>query len=164
MNLKRFVIALLAAVAVSVMAWPSTAVGGPQQQLDGWFSGGAMYRESTGPSGDSRAVISLALSCDLSENPQHLQVTWGRGNRFRLDELSENECFVFGDPAGSWTRGAGTGRYNGVPGATVGFILIDFDNPGEDDLVVVVIRDAGGTILLAATSVPDGGHIQFHQE
>ena len=163
MNVKTLVIALVVAGAVSLMAWPSTAVSGPQQQLDGWFSGGVKHEDSAGPSGRSPAVISFALSCDPSEKHKHLQITWGRGNRFRLDELTENECFVLSDSAGVWMPGRGTGSYNGVPGARVQFVLIDVGEPGTGDFATAAVFDADDNLLLNLGG-DHRGNVQFHQE
>jgi hypothetical protein len=44
--------------------------------------------------------------------------------------------------------GRGTGRYNGTPGATAEWTFTDAGEPGTGDTEKIVIRDAGGNIVL----------------
>ena len=48
--------------------------------------------------------------------------------------------------------GSGTGRYNGVSGATIAFTFTDAGEPGKNDEASITIVDAGGTTLLKVIS------------
>ena len=63
--------------------------------------------------------------CDVADVRNTFEVNWGSGNRFHLDTLTSVFCFIApninaGHPAAPFNTyvGAGTGSYNGVPGAT----------------------------------------------
>jgi hypothetical protein len=62
-------------------------------------------------------------------------------------------------------EGAGTGLLNGVPGATIRFILIDAGEPGAGaDMARFFIRDAEGNVVLDCPLqvLDQGGNHQAH--
>jgi hypothetical protein len=120
---------------------------------------------------DGRSVAhTFNLDCGApAEGPNRLQVNWG-GNRFELDAVQTAICTD--DPAvgpgrpraGFDTyRGAGTGRYNGAPGATAEWTFTDAGEPGRNDRVKIVIKDAGGATVLTLDSTLQRGNHQAHR-
>ncbi len=111
------------------------------------------------------------LPCDASEDSGNLQINWDSGNRFHLEDLVSAACVD--DPAVSphppaapfdTHRGSGTGRFNGEPGATATWIMVDAGEPGTNDLWSLVIVDANGNTVLsfANKKLERGGNHQAH--
>jgi hypothetical protein len=120
-------------------------------------------------SGGVRAHHGFVLRCNPGEGSSNLQVNWGRGERFHLESLAWATC---GDNPGIMPnppdatfdthQGMGTGRYNGESGATATWTFTDAGEPGRDDFAQIVIRDAGGNIVLAVSGTLSGGNHQAH--
>jgi hypothetical protein len=115
-----------------------------------------------------RVTHGFELNCDASKHPQNLQVNWD-GNRFHLTNLvtascSLNTSFEPQPPAAGFNTysGSGTGRLNGVDGATIDFIFTDAGEPGTSDFAVYTIRDADGNVVLTASGNLDKGNQQAH--
>jgi hypothetical protein len=109
------------------------------------------------------------LQCDTSERPNRLQVTWGKGNKFHLTSLTD--AFCYDDPmisarpprAGFDTyTGRGTGRLNGVKGATAEWEISDGGQPGRRDVLTITITDPDGNVVLSATGNLKRGNHQAH--
>ena len=107
------------------------------------------------------------LSCDVNQYPNELAVAWGSNNMFSLEAVDTAVCSD--DPsiderppvAGFDTYvGSGHGRYNGIPGATAEWTFTDAGEPGRNDLVKIVIKDANDQIVLSVSSTlqPGGNH------
>lgn len=116
-----------------------------------------------------RVTHGLTLRCDTSDEPQRLEVNWAR-HRFHLEALTWSFC---GDspaigpepPAAGFDlfAGQGTGRLDGVDGATVDFVFTDAGEPGSNDTMAITIRDAGGQIVVQASGLLlRGGNHQAH--
>lgn len=119
----------------------------------------------------SRATHGFELHCDASQGPNNLQVNWDKGNRFHLENLSSTLCTdnpnIDERPpvAGFDTYvGSGTGRYNGVPGATATWTFTDAGEPGNNDFAKIVVKDAGGNIVLLLSGNLNRGNHQAHKE
>lgn len=109
------------------------------------------------------------LHCNAADLPQRLEVNWGKGNKFHLETLTHSVCLdnpAFGPnpPAAGFDTyvGRGTGRYNGVPGATAKWIFTDKGEPGKSDTARLVIKDVGGTTVVDIVGTLKVGNHQAH--
>lgn len=123
-----------------------------------------------------RVTHGFQLHCDLRE-PNSLQVNWRGGNRFHMTGLTAAVCtdspaIDQSPPAAPFDtfRGAGVGRLNNVPGATVEFVFVDAGEPGSRDTAAIRIFDADGDLVLDVTGDPNvpgylnRGNHQAHQD
>lgn len=133
--------------------------------VKGRMTGGGSMFTSEG----MRVTHGFELHCDASEMPNNLEVNWGKGHKFHLMALTS--AFCTDDPtidepppvAGFDTyKGKGTGRYNGVPGATIEFTFTDAGEPGKKDVATIEITDAGGTVQLDVSGNLKNGNHQAH--
>jgi len=109
------------------------------------------------------------LNCDVTHNPQNLEIHW-HGRRFHLESLTSANCsndpnMHAGQPyAGFKTcTGSGTGTLDGVDGATIDFVFTDAGEPGTNDTAAYAIRDVDGNQVLSASGNLDNGNQQAHQ-
>ena len=109
------------------------------------------------------------LHCEVSNIPNRLEVNWGKGNKFHLESLTSALCTD--DPniepnpptAGFDTyRGAGTGRLNGVSGATAKWVFQDAGEPGKNDKTFLTISNGVDTYTFTG-SLQSGNH-QAHAQ
>jgi Dictyostelium (slime mold) repeat len=110
--------------------------------------GGSVFGKGT-----QRVTHGFELHCDPEVGPNNLEVNWA-GNHFHMEELLTATCSD--DPnieppppqAGFDTYvGTGTGRCNGVAGATISFTFTDAGEPGTQDIATFEITgcpDIGG--------------------
>ena len=119
----------------------------------------------------TRVTHGMQLHCDASKVPNNLQVNWGKGNRFHLSALSTATCsddpaLAENPPVAGFDTltGTGTGSYNGVAGATITFTFTDAGEPGKNDTASIVIKDAGGNIVLTVSGKLNNGNHQSHKE
>lgn len=134
--------------------------------IQGRMSGGGHFTGSRG----LRVSHGFQLPCRAGEESDSLQVNW-KGGRFHLEELTSAACSddqVINEAppvAGIDTyRGEGTGRYNGVPGATARWTFTDAGEPGRGDFARIEIWDNVGNLVLSASGFLKGGNHQAHQE
>ena len=129
----------------------------------GWMTSGGSILASAG-----RVTHGFTLHCHPSDQPNNLQVNWA-GNSFHLEELELAVCTD--DPSINETPpnadfdtyfGRGTGRYNGVSGATAVWVFTDDGQPGRADFMAIVITDAGGNTVLDEAGNLAGGNHQAH--
>lgn len=117
--------------------------------------------------GRDRVTHGFQLRCDADDPRQNLQVNW-QGNRFHLLDLTTASCTDTAldeeQPRAGFDTftGTGTGRYNGVEGATIEFIFTDDGEPGTDDRARIVIRDETGDIVLEVDGTLRFGNHQAH--
>ncbi len=116
----------------------------------------------------------FTLHCDLILS-NNLEINWpgtGRQNQFHM--LVHTSAICTDDPTIDQRPpnapvdtivGVGTGRYNGLPGYTVNFTLVDAGEPGTADQIALVITAPGGGVVL---NLPiqniTGGNIQAHYD
>jgi hypothetical protein len=157
---------MIAAFFVLAFVLPASA------HLPGRMTGGGSIQ-----CGDvGRVTYGFELHCIFPENtlpiePNNLEINWGRGNNFHLTTLMTAICTdtaVIQQPPSApfdTMEGTGTGLLNGVPGATISFILIDAGEPGAGaDKAGFFIKDAGGNVVLnCPPQVLDGGNNQAHK-
>ena len=121
--------------------------------------------------GTAKVTHGFELHCETSDPPNNLEVNWG-GNHFHLDTLTASNCFDTDPPPNppaapfSTLFGAGTGTFNGVPGAFINFGFSDHGEPGTDDSVLYIfISDADGNMVLSGGPVLlGGGNHQAHKD
>ena len=125
--------------------------------------GGSVFTTST-----TRVTHGFELHCDRGVNPNRLQVNWN-GNSFHLETLtsavcSDNPLIAPQQPVTSFDTyvGAGTGRYNGVTGATATWTFTDAGEPGKNDTAQIVIKDSLGNTVLTVGGTLDKGNQQAH--
>ena len=134
--------------------------------------------EDSGQMTEKKSIISSSykqvthgfeLHCDVNNKPNNLEINWGRGNKFHLEELTFAECSD--DPAiapappkaGFDTFvGEGTGRYNGQAGATAKWTFTDAGEPGKNDWASIVIKDSNGIVVLSVQGYLKNGNHQAH--
>ena len=104
------------------------------------------------------------VRCNAAGRRQKLELSWGRGERFRLTRLNSVTCIDdlnigHGQPRAGFDTlmGRGVGRYNGRPGATIRFRFVDLGAGGAADAVDVRVRKPSGADALVLDGRPDHG-------
>jgi hypothetical protein len=135
--------------------------------MTGRMSGGGSIFTAEG----TRVTHGFVLWFDSGRGPNNLQVNWGKGHKFRLDELTSAECYDdsgidAGQPYAVFDtyRGTGVGKYNGVHGAAIEWVFTDAGEPGKEDTAEITIWDPSGVIVLSVAGVLDKGNHQAHNE
>ena len=101
----------------------------------------------------------------------NLEVNWPH-NHFHLENLTSGVCVCNGtllppdNPDAGFNEfiGLGTGKLDGVEGASISFDFTDQGEPGTNDTEAVTIKDASGTTVLSfpTTNLTFGNH-QAHR-
>ena len=138
--------------------------GGPDTRF---MTGGGSVFTSAG----ARVTHGFQLHCDVSAEANHLQVNWGKGKKFHLESLESASCTDSpgidpGQPPSSFDtyEGSGTGRYNGVSGATATWTFTDAGEPGTADMAEIKVWDAGANLVLDVSGTLSNGNHQAHGE
>jgi hypothetical protein len=133
----------------------------------GRITGGGSITTASG----LKVTHGFQLHCDRANSPNNLEVNWGKGNRFHLDALTMSTCSNDPDirpnpPNASFDKcvGAGSGRYNGIPGASVNFTVTDAGEPGVNDSLKLIIKDISGNVVLDAAGKLAHGNHQAHED
>lgn len=130
-----------------------------------------VFMEGGGSIGNTSVRHGFELHSKDSAGPNSLQINWGKGNKFHLETLIDASCSD--DPAinerkpvaGFDTyKGKGTGRYNGISGATAEWTFTDAGEPGINDYAKVVIKDANGVEVLNVCGKLNNGNHQAQKE
>jgi len=136
------------------------------QSADGRMTGGG----SVFTAGGARVTHGFELHCDVHDVPNRLEINWP-GNMFHLDTLISAFCFTdpsinSGHPTAPFNTyvGHGTGKLNGVPGATADWTFTDAGEPGVNDMATIVIKDASNAIVLTVSGKLDNGNQQAHPD
>jgi hypothetical protein len=149
-----------------------------EQPIECKFGGGvAAFAEKGRMTGGARLFatiplgaepqITVTIHCDPSVNPNRMEVNWkdpatGQSNRFHMTSMTSATCTddptIAPNPPGAnfdTHDGTGTGRYDGVLGATADWRLQDAGEPGTgNDRGRITIKDASGTTVLIAPLGP----------
>jgi hypothetical protein len=140
------------------------SIGGGGGNLPGRMTGGGSII-----SNGLRVTHGFTLNCDPTYSPQRLEINWD-GNRFHLEQLStvfcsDNPSIDAGQPYAGFNTytGSGTGRLNGVSGATIDWVFTDAGEPGTNDFASYTIRDSDGNLILTAAGNLDHGNQQAHK-
>ena len=119
----------------------------------------------------TRVTHGFTLDCNASQGPNNLQINWGKGNKFHLESLTTAVCTDNPNiepkpPKASFDtyEGMGTGRYNGVSGATAHWQFTDAGEPGKLDIARILIKDANGITVLIVSGNLKNGNQQAHDE
>ena len=145
-----------------------------QRSRIGRFTGGGSTSSLDLDNGRVRVTQGMELHCRTTDLPNNLEVNWGPGNRFHLDALTGVGCFD--DPAIIPTPpdanfdtiiGTGTGKCNGVAGATIAFTMKDAGEPGTEDSASLAITCPAGSGVSGLTVSGTGskvnkGNLQAH--
>jgi hypothetical protein len=117
------------------------------------FGGGTQF-SSTG----MQVTYGMDLHCDASIQPNYLQVLWGNGNVFFMQNMSSGSCT--GSPFNTHS-GTGTGTINGEAGATAQWTLVDNGEPGvmKDAGQIVVKNAVGETVVEISGKIYQGSLI-----
>lgn len=110
------------------------------------------------------------LHCNIAQSPNRLEVNWGKGNKFHLEGLTSATCsndpnIVPNPPAAVFDtyKGKGTGRYNGVSGATAEWTFTDQGEPGKNDTAELVIKDVTNVTVVSIVGTLKVGNHQAHK-
>jgi hypothetical protein len=129
------------------------------------YYGDGKRMTGSGTIAGSHVRHTFKLHCDPSEGPNRLEVTWGKGQSFELDELTEASCSddptIDSDsaPAGFDTHeGRGSGTMNGAP-ATVEWTFTDGGHRGKDDFAAITITDDAGNEIAVSGMLKFGNHV-----
>lgn len=142
---------------------------GDQGMLMGRMTGGGRVFTADG----TPVTHGFVLRCqpDLQKGKDVMQVNWGDGNRFHLESVASASCsddptITPNPPAAGFDThsGTGTGRFNGVEGATVEWTFTDAGEPGTGDTAKIVIRDGFGMTVLEVSGTLTKGNHQAHKE
>jgi hypothetical protein len=122
-------------------------------------------------SGVARTTHGFELHCDELDLPNNLEVNWGRGNRFHLEQLTSAICTE--DPEIDQTPpghspfdtfiGEGIGRCNGVSGAAITFTFVDAGEPGKNDTATIEITGCPDGLALSVSGNLKKGNHQAHR-
>ncbi len=149
--------------------------------LDGRFTGGGKVVVSNAivpTSGSVTVTKGFEVECDLDPPHENLELNWDGGNHFHMNTITSAHCTLPGDPTPPKANvnqidASGTGKFNGTPGYTVVFTLIDNGEPGKNDQAgfVVCLTDpvnpnscsTSTSIVLSVPVQPvSTGNIQAH--
>ncbi len=136
----------------------------PEANAGGRMTGGGSVFKSDG----ERVTHGFQIRCDETDFRQNLEVNWNGGDNFHLLEMTSAVCPDTAlderpPTAGFDTyEGTGTGRYNGVDGATIEFTFTDDGEPGIADSAEMIIRDASGAVVLTVSGPLRRGDHQAH--
>lgn len=119
-----------------------------------------------------RVTHGFELRCDAKDKRQNLEVNW-QGNQFHLTDLTAAYCWDdpninASHPSQPTTpvdtyQGIGTGRFNGVDGATAKWVITDDGEPGTTDTFTIEVTDVNGNVVLWADGPLKKGNHQFHK-
>jgi hypothetical protein len=116
-----------------------------------------------------RVTHGFVFNCSVADGPNNLQINWGKGNKFHLEDLTFAYCsdeagYDEGQPDASFDtyQGEGIGRYNGTAGYTVSWVFTDKGEPGKMDTARITIKDPSNNVVLAVDGNINSGNQQAH--
>jgi len=128
--------------------------------------GGSIFTKAGG-----RVTHGFELHCDPEIGPNNLEINWGPGNHFHLEELltavcTDDPAIVPRPPSADFDtfNGTGTGTCNGVEGATITFVLTDAGEPGKLDFASFEITGCPGGLTLSVSGNLNKGNQQAHKD
>ncbi|MDX1587598.1 MAG: choice-of-anchor P family protein [Oleiphilaceae bacterium] len=147
-------------------------MGPPEDAADqkGFMTGGGRFADESG----DRVTHGFRLECDTGDGPNRLQVNWGAGNSFHLEELTAAACTDDPEsepapPAAAFDtyEGEGVGRLRVGDHRQMGtakWTLTDAGEPGVGyDSAALTIRDENDNVVLQAPgNTLKGGNHQAH--
>lgn len=144
-----------------------TGVSAPTGATGRMTGGGSVFT----PDG-TRVTHGFELHCDVTDVPNTLEINWPPANNFHLEVLATAVCtddpaIIQRPPVAPFDTlsGTGTGKLNGLPGASIAFTLVDAGEPGTHDTATYVIKDSGGkTVLTVPVAFLVKGNQQAHKD
>jgi hypothetical protein len=140
----------------------------PPPILGRMTGGGSLFFTADDTSVEVRTTRGFEIHCgNPPEAPNSLEVNWP-GNKFHLENLTLGVCILLGPPnppAAPFNEfiGAGTGKLNGIDGASISFVFIDNGEPGTSDTGTLTITDTfGNQVLFVPTTLLHNGNFQAH--
>ena len=137
----------------------------PPPQTGRMTGGGSVFT-----AGGERVTHGFELHCNKASLPNNLEVNWGKGDQFHLEQLtsavcSDNPAIVPNPPSAGFDTyvGTGAGRLNGVSGATAQWNFTDAGEPGNKDTAAIVIKNSAGAVVLTVSGKLDKGNQQAHK-
>ena len=100
------------------------------------------------------------IHCFSFIQPDNLEINWGKGNSFHMTSITSSTCDndpSTGSSGATFNRiqGSGTGRYNGVPGATATWSFTDNGEPGAKDHGSLMVTTPFGPNCIVPNDAPD---------
>jgi hypothetical protein len=144
------------AMLITAKTVPVTAIG----RMTG---GGSVFTAD-----GTRVTHGFEIHCDVTDVPNTLEINWAPANNFHMDVLDTAVCTqtpaIQAPPDAPFDtfKGTGTGKLNGVPGATIEFTFVDGGEPGTKDTAAYLIKDSHGTVLSVGTTFLTKGNQQAH--
>lgn len=130
--------------------------------------GGSVFASN---SKKDRVTHGFTLRCNPADGPNNLEVNWSKGDNFKLTGLTSIACsddpaIVPTPPSAGFDTytATGTGKLNGVAGATISFTFTDAGEPGKKDTASMVIKNAAGATVLTVSGNLDNGNHQAHKQ
>ena len=128
--------------------------------------GGSIFTKAGG-----RVTHGFELHCDPEVGPNNLEINWGGGNHFHLENLltaicTDDPAIAPRPPSADFDtyNGTGTGSCNGVEGATITFVLTDAGEPGKKDFASFEITGCPGGLTLSVSGNLNKGNQQAHKQ
>ena len=144
-----------------------TGVLAPPTATGRMTGGGSVFL----PNG-TRVTHGFEIHCDITDVPNTLEVNWPDANNFHMDTLTSAKCTddpninqkpPKSSPFDTFV-GTGTGKLNGVAGATIEFTFVDAGEPGTSDTAAYLIKDKdGNTVLTVQPTLLTKGNHQAHK-
>ena len=124
-----------------------------EEEIDGWMTGGGNITEGRGRNAVLFSTHGFIIRCDASfarfQYNDHIN-----GGNFHLEAVTSVECSNADGinphpPAADFDTLTlvGTGRWNGVSGATVIVTLTDTGQPANADVLDITVWDVGGSVV-----------------
>jgi hypothetical protein len=161
-----------------VTSWIETSPGVWHQDFGPWgLRVLAIPASSTGRMtgggtvGTSGVQHGFELHCDVTASPNHLEVNWGKNNKFHLESLNSAACLddpsiAENPPAAGFDMyvGEGTGRYNGGSGYIITFEFTDAGEPGTSDTANITVLKPDRSVLITVSGKINNGNQQAHAQ
>jgi len=136
--------------------------------IEGRMTGGGDFKAADG----TIVHHGFELRCDVHDRRQNLEVNWGKGEHFHLEDVTAVQCYDnpainHGHPKAPFDTMvmSGIGKYDGKNGATIQALFSDAGEPGTHDGVSMVIKDENGNIVLnVPLTTLISGNQQAHRE
>ncbi len=143
---------------------PDCTIDPPDPENSAYMTGGGSVENAT---------LGFVVHCDvLPGEANNLQINWGSRrdrHRFHLEELTDAGCdddpeISEGSPVAGFdtASGAGIGRLDGVDGATAEWVMADAGEPGRNDTISLVVKNADGDVVLDVSGTLRSGNTQAH--
>jgi hypothetical protein len=132
-----------------------------ENYLNGRMTGGGTIQSLQGLS----ARHGFELRCDPAASPQRLEINWGKGNKFHLDNVETMLCSDTNQLVEGFDKLAGTGfgKYNGKSGYNAQWSFVDSGEPGKADAASIKIFDGEESLVIAFEGLLHNGNHKTHQ-